>query len=114
MASPRLKDNCQELSLIFSRLLAFVSVLLIVGFATWMIAVVAGAPWGFAGAIGGATAGVVGFFMLLCGKFFDVRTFTCPNCGHSDRTLQDIGYYNCFNCNTEYHIAEKEVYKLSA
>ncbi len=114
MASPRLKDSCQESSLIFTRVLAFVSILLIVGFAIWITAVVAGAPWGFAGAIGGATAGVAGFFMLTFGNFFDVRSFTCPNCGHTDRTLQDIGYYNCFNCDTKYHIDAKEALKLSA
>ncbi len=114
MASPRLKDSCQESALIFTRILAFVLVLLIGGFAAWITAVVAGASWGFAGAISGTAAGLAGFFMLIFGNFFNVKVFTCPNCGHTDRTLQDIGYYNCFNCDTKYQITVEETYKLNA
>lgn len=108
MASPRIKNNYQEVTLVFTRILAFVSVVLIVGLSAWITAVVAGAPWGFAAAIGGSVAGVAGFFMLICGSPYEVRTFTCPNCGHSDRTLKDIGYYNCFNCGTKYFIYNQE------
>lgn len=112
MASPRLKNNYQEVTLVFSRILAFASVVLIVGLSTWVTAVVAGASWGFAGAIGGATAGTAGFFLLIWGSLFEVVTFNCPNCGQTDRTLKHIGYYNCYNCGSEYYIYGEETYPV--
>ncbi|MCL2336911.1 MAG: transcription elongation factor 1 family protein [Firmicutes bacterium] len=114
MSSPRLKSGCQESALIFTRLLSFIVVLLIVGLISWITAGVAGAPLGFAAAIGGMIAGVAGFGMLIFGNFFNVKVFTCPHCGHTDRTLQDIGYYNCFNCGTRYQITKESICELDA
>lgn len=114
MASPRIKNDYQEVTLVFSRILAFVAVIVVVGLTAWVIAMVAGAPWGFASAIGGSVAGLVGFFMLICSSPFDIKVFTCPQCNHTDRTLQDIGYYNCHNCGTLYHISDGEVNTLQA
>jgi hypothetical protein len=112
LASPRIKNNYQEAALIFVRILAFASVVLIVGLSAWVTAVVAGLSWGLAGAIGGAIAGVAGFFMLVCGSLYEVKIFTCPACNHTDRTLKHIGYYNCFNCGAKYYIYENEVKNL--
>lgn len=109
MASPRLKSSSQEAALMFVRVVTFISVVLIVGFAAWLTAVIAGLPQGLAAAIGGSIAGVVGFFMLAFGSLYEVKVFTCPNCQHTDKTLKQIGYYNCFNCGTKYHIYNKEV-----
>lgn len=109
MASPRLKTDSQETALMFVRVLAFFTVIFIVGLATWLIAFVAGVPQGIAAAAGGSLAGVVGFLILAFGSMFEERVFTCPNCQHTDKTLRRIGYYNCFNCGTEYRIWDKEV-----
>ncbi|AGL01558.1 hypothetical protein [Desulfoscipio gibsoniae] len=109
MASPRLKAPGQGGALSGARVVAFIFVVLTVGFSGWLTAVVAGAPVGLASAIGGALAGVVGFFMLVFGSLYEVRTFTCPSCGQTDQTLKHIGSYNCFNCGATYYIHDKEI-----
>ncbi len=113
MASPRIKNNAQEVTLVFARIVAFVSIVLVIGLAGWVTAAMAGAPWGFAGAIGGAAAGVAGFFLLVCGSFYEVTTFTCPECGQTDRVLKHIGTYNCFKCGKLYYIYDNEADKVT-
>ncbi|SFG00372.1 hypothetical protein SAMN05660649_00435 [Desulfotomaculum arcticum] len=114
MASPRLKNNYQEAALSIIRILTFTAVTLIVGLSVWLTAVVAGASWGLAGAIGGTIAGITGFCILVCGSLYEVKNFTCPSCGKSDHTLKQIGYYNCSECGTKYHIYDKEINSISA
>ncbi|SFR09994.1 hypothetical protein [Desulfoscipio geothermicus] len=114
MASPRVKNSYQEAALSWIRVLAFTVVVLIVGFSAWLTAVVAGATWGLAAAIGGSLAGVAGFLMLACGSLYEVGHFTCPACGHSDKVLKQIGYYNCFNCDTKYYVYDNEIKELGA
>ena len=114
MASPRIKNNRQEVALVFIRLFAFVAVVLIIGLSAWLTAVVAGLPWGFAAAIAGIAAGVTGFFLLFLGSLYEVNTFTCSNCGQTDRVLKHIGTYKCFNCDTLYYIYDRETTKLNS
>lgn len=113
MASPRLKEPCQGGALSGARVLAFVFVVLTVGFSAWLTAVVAGAPVGLSSAIGGLVAGVLGFFILVCGSLYEVRTVTCTSCGQNDQTLKHIGSYNCFNCGAKYYVYDKEVKDIS-
>ncbi len=114
MASPRIKNNYQEVTLIFVRILAYITILLIAGFSAWLTAVVAGASWGLAGAISGAAAGLAGFFLLVCGSLYEVNTFTCRSCDHSDRVLRHIGTYNCYNCGALYYIYDNEIKSIGA
>lgn len=113
MASPRIKNVYQEVALSFSRFLAFSSVVLIAGFSTFLTAIVAGVSVGLAGAVGGSIAGVVGFLMLVFGSLYEVSSFTCSSCGHTDKVLKQIGYYNCFNCDTKYYIYNNDVKQIS-
>ncbi|MCG8403358.1 MAG: transposase [Firmicutes bacterium] len=113
MASPRIKNNHQEITLVFIRLFVFVAIVLIIGLSVWLTAVVGGLPWGYAAAIAGITAGVTGFFLLFFGSLYEVNTFTCSNCGQTDRVLKHIGTYNCFNCGTLYYIYDRENTKLN-
>lgn len=114
MASPRIKNSFQAGALSGARVLAFAAITLIVGFAVWLIAVVAGASWGLGGAIGGSLAGITGFCILVFGSLYEEKYFTCPSCGRSDLTLKQIGYYNCSACGAKYHLYDKEITSISA
>lgn len=114
MASPRIKDIYQEAALSGARVVAFTTVILVVGFSAWFTAVVAGASWGLAAAIGGSIAGFVGFVMLACGSLYEIKTVTCQSCGQSDKTLKEIGYYNCASCGEKYYVCDNEIKGLSA
>ncbi|TYO94951.1 hypothetical protein LX24_01967 [Desulfallas thermosapovorans DSM 6562] len=114
MASPRLKEPGQGGALSGARVLSFVFVVLTVGCSACLIAIMAGVPVGFASAIGGAVAGVVGFFILAFGSLYEVKTITCSACGQTDQTLKHIGTYNCFNCSTKYYVYDREVKSINA